>query len=147
MSAFRPSFCLNGSFARIFIVTDTHTHTHTDTHTHTQTHTHTHTDRHTHTQTHTHTRLITLPLRKRGVNCLEVSQIRTLTPRRTLARLEPGSGSGIGNKAIIISAKQLSHAEEYGVVHRSSNHTRKNMKEYGVLHGERISRRQGQRRS
>ena len=49
------------------------------------------------------------------------------------ARLEPGSGSGIGNKAIIISAKQQSHTEEYGVVHGSSNHTRKNTKEYGVL--------------
>ena len=47
------------------------------------------------------------------------------------ARLEPGSGSGIGNKAIIISAK---HTEEYVVVHGSSNHTRKNTKEYGVLH-------------
>ena len=46
------------------------------------------------------------------------------------ARLEPGSGSGIGNKAIIISAKQQSHTEEYGVIHGSSNHTRK---EYGVL--------------
>ena len=34
------------------------------------------------------------------------------------ARLEPGSGSGIGNKAI----KQQSHTEEYGVVHGSSNH-------------------------
>ena len=54
------------------------------------------------------------------------------------ARLEPGSGSGIGNKAIIISAKQQSHTEEYGVVHGSSNHTRKNTKEYGVLHVERI---------
>ena len=32
----------------------------------------------------------------------------------------------IGNKAIIISAKQQSHTEEYGVVHGSSNHTRKN---------------------
>ena len=52
------------------------------------------------------------------------------------ARLEPGSGSGIGNKAIIISAKQHSHTEEYGVVHGSSNHTRKNTKEYGVLHVE-----------
>ena len=48
-----------------------------------------------------------------------------------------GSGSGIGNKAIIISAKQQSHTEEYGVVHGSSNHTRKNTKEYGV-HVERI---------
>ena len=47
---------------------------------------------------------------------------------------EPGSGSGIGNKAIIISAKQQSHTEEYGVVHESNNHTRKNTKEYGVLH-------------
>ena len=58
------------------------------------------------------------------------------------ARLEPGSGSGIGNKAIIISAKQQSHTEEYGVqcVHGSSNHTRKNTKEYGVLHVERIIR-------
>ena len=28
MSAFRPSFCLNGSFAK-FLVTDRHTHTHT----------------------------------------------------------------------------------------------------------------------
>ena len=46
-----------------------------------------------------------------------------------LARLEPGSGSRIGNKAIIISAKQQSHTEEYGVVHGSSNHTRKNTKE------------------
>ena len=54
------------------------------------------------------------------------------------ARLESGSGSGIGNKAIIISAKQQSHTEEYGVVHGSSNHTRKNTKEYGVLHVERI---------
>ena len=54
------------------------------------------------------------------------------------ARLEPGSGSGIGNKAIIISAKQQSHTEEYGVVHGSSNHTRKNTKEYGVLYVERI---------
>ena len=54
------------------------------------------------------------------------------------ARLEPGSGSGIGNRAIIISAKQQSHTEEYGVVHGSSNHTRKNTKEYGVLHVERI---------
>ena len=52
--------------------------------------------------------------------------------------LEPGSGSGIGNKAIIISAKQQSHTEEYGVVHGSSNHTRKNTKEYGVLHVEQI---------
>ena len=51
------------------------------------------------------------------------------------ARLEPGSGSGIGNKVIIISAK---HTEEYGVVHGSSNHTRKNTKEYGVFHVERI---------
>ena len=50
------------------------------------------------------------------------------------ARLEPGSGSGIGNKAIIISAKQQSHTEEYGVVHGRSNHTT----EYGVLHEERI---------
>ena len=41
-------------------------------------------------------------------------------------RLEPGSGSGIGNKAIIISAKQQSHTEEYCVVYGSSNHTRKN---------------------
>ena len=49
------------------------------------------------------------------------------------SRLEPGSGSGIGNKAIIISAEQQSHTEEYGVVHGSSNHTRKNTKEYGVL--------------
>ena len=56
------------------------------------------------------------------------------------ARLEPGSASGIGNKAIIISAKQQSHTEEYGVVHGSSNHTRKNTKEYGVLHVERIIR-------
>ena len=55
------------------------------------------------------------------------------------ARLEPGSGSGIGNKAIIISAKQQSHTEEYGVVYGSSNHTRKNTKEYGVLHVERIT--------
>ena len=39
------------------------------------------------------------------------------------ARLEPGSGSGIGNKAIIISTEQQSHTEEYGVVHGSSNHT------------------------
>ena len=54
------------------------------------------------------------------------------------ARLEPGSGSGIGNKAIIISAKQQSHTEEYDVVHGSSNHTRKNTKEYDVLHVERI---------
>ena len=46
------------------------------------------------------------------------------------ARLEPVSG--IGNKAIIISAKQQSHTEEYGVVHGSSNHTRKNTKEYDV---------------
>ena len=46
--------------------------------------------------------------------------------------LEPGSGSGIGNKAIIISTKQQSHTEEYGVVHESSNHTRKNTKENGV---------------
>ena len=53
------------------------------------------------------------------------------------ARLEPG---GIGNKAIIINAKQQSHTEEYGVVHGSSNHTRKNTKEYGVLHVERIIR-------
>ena len=44
MSAFRPSFCLNGSFARVLG-----------------------TDRHTHTHTHTHTGPITLPLRKRGV--------------------------------------------------------------------------------
>ena len=56
-----------------------------------------------------------------------------LTPRRAersmlCARLEPGSGSGIRNKAIIISAKQQSHMEEYGVVHGSSNHTRKNTK-------------------
>ena len=36
------------------------------------------------------------------------------------ARLEPGSGSGIGNKAIIISAEQQSHTEEYGVVHGRS---------------------------
>ena len=56
------------------------------------------------------------------------------------ARLEPGSGSGIGNKAIIISAEQQSHTEEYGVVHGSSNHIRKNTKEYGVLHVERIIR-------
>ena len=56
------------------------------------------------------------------------------------ARFEPVSGSGIGNKAIIISAKQQSHTEEYGVVHGSSNHTRKNTKEYGVLHVERIIR-------
>ena len=42
--------------------------------------------------------------------------------------VESGSGSGIGNKAIIISAKQQSHTEEYGVVHGSSNH--------GVLHEE-----------
>ena len=41
------------------------------------------------------------------------------------ARLEPGSGSGIGNKAIIISAEQQSHTEEYGVVHGSSNLTRR----------------------
>ena len=54
------------------------------------------------------------------------------------ARLEPGSGSGIGNEAIIISVKQQSHTEEYGVVHGSSNHTRKNTKEYGVLHVEKI---------
>ena len=40
------------------------------------------------------------------------------------ARLEPGSGSGIGNKAIIISAKQQSHTEEYGVVTRAQqSHT------------------------
>ena len=39
------------------------------------------------------------------------------------ARLEPGSGSGIGNKAIIISAKQQSHTEEYSVVHGSQSHT------------------------
>ena len=33
MSAFRPSFCLNGSFARVFkIFCQTHTHTHTHTH-------------------------------------------------------------------------------------------------------------------
>ena len=57
------------------------------------------------------------------------------------ARLEPGSGSGIGNKAIIISTKQQSHTEEeYSVVHKSSNHTRKNTKEYGELHEERIIR-------
>ena len=37
------------------------------------------------------------------------------------ARLEPGSGSGIRNKAIVISAKQQSHTEEYVVVHGSSN--------------------------
>ena len=64
---------------------------------------------------------------------------RTLTPCRTLdvgPRLERGSGSGIGNKAIIISAKQQSHTEEYGIVHGSSNHIRNNMKEYGVLHEE-----------
>ena len=54
--------------------------------------------------------------------------------------LEPGSGSGIGNKAIIITAKQQSHMEEYGEVHESSNHTRKNTKEYGVLHEEQIRR-------
>ena len=48
--------------------------------------------------------------------------------------LESGSGSGIGNKAIIISAKQQSHTEEYGAVHGGSkSHT----KEYGVLHEER----------
>ena len=61
---------------------------------------------------------------------------RTLTPRRALdvvREVGAGSGSGIGNKAIIISAKQQSHTEEYGVVHGSSNHTRKNTKEYGVL--------------
>ena len=45
-SAFRPSFCLNGSFARVFKIFR-----------------HRQTDRHTHT----HTGLITLPLRKRGV--------------------------------------------------------------------------------
>ena len=45
-SAFRPSFCLNGSFARVFKIFS-----------HRQTHTH----------THTHTGPITLPLRKRGV--------------------------------------------------------------------------------
>ena len=56
------------------------------------------------------------------------------------ARLEPGSGSRIGNKAIIISAEQQSHTEEYGVVHGRSNHTRKNTTEYGVLHEERIIR-------
>ena len=35
MSAFRPSFCLNGSFARVFKIfrhRQTHTHTHTHTH-------------------------------------------------------------------------------------------------------------------
>ena len=31
--------------------------------------------------------------------------------------LEPGSGSGIGNNAIIIRAKQQSQMEKYGVVH------------------------------
>ena len=45
MSAFRPSFCLNGSFARVFKIFC---------------------HRHTHTQ-YTHTGPITLPLRKRGV--------------------------------------------------------------------------------
>ena len=40
----------------------------------------------------------------------------------------------MGNKAIIISTKQQSHTEEYGVVHGSSNHTWKNTK---VLHEER----------
>ena len=44
MSAFRPSFCLNGSFARVFKIFR-------------------HRDRHTNT----HTGPITLPLRKRGV--------------------------------------------------------------------------------
>ena len=33
MSAFRPSFCLNGSFARVFNIFR-HRHTHTHTHTH-----------------------------------------------------------------------------------------------------------------
>ena len=56
----------------------------------------------------------------------------------TNTMLEPGSGSRIENKAIIISAKQQFHTEEYGVVHESSNHAWKNTKEYGVLHGERI---------
>ena len=32
----------------------------------------------------------------------------------------------------MISAKQQSHTEEYGIVHGSSNHIRKNTKEYGV---------------
>ena len=45
------------------------------------------------------------------------------------AERSPGSGSGIGNKVIIISAKQQSYTEEYGIVHGSSNHTRKNTKE------------------
>ena len=44
MSAFRPSFCLNGSFARVFKIF-----------------------RHRQTHRHTHTGPITLPLRKRGV--------------------------------------------------------------------------------
>ena len=46
MSAFRPSFCINGSFTRVFKI---FSHRQTDT------------------QTHTHTGPITLPLRKRGV--------------------------------------------------------------------------------
>ena len=87
-------------------------------------------------------------------NPLTLGVHRTLTPAAQLSytygvvqsrghgnvctMLEPGSGSGIGNKAIIISAKQQSHTEEYGVVYESSNHTRKNMKEYSVLHKERI---------
>ena len=43
---------------------------------------------------------------------------------------------GIGNKAIIISAKQQSLTEENG---GSSNHIRKNTKEYGVLHEEEVA--------
>ena len=42
--------------------------------------------------------------------------------------------------AIIISAKRQSHTEEYGIVHRGSNHIRKSTKEYGILHEERIIR-------
>ena len=36
----------------------------------------------------------------------------------------------------MVSAKQQSHTEEYGVVHGSRNHTWKNTKEYSILHEE-----------
>ena len=49
------------------------------------------------------------------------------------ARVESGSGSGVGNKAIVVSAKQQFHMEEYSIIHGSNNHTWKNMKEYDVL--------------
>ena len=84
------------------------------------------------------------PLKLEGVH-------RTLTPRSTAViyvctalckcSIYGANAHNVGAWIWIrdgnISAKQQSYTDKYGVVHENSNHTRKNTKEYGVLHEER----------